>query len=122
MQYNTHLGHQRQGALIWVDLTGNAANVRLLDRSNYRSFQANQRHHYVGGHYTRSPIRVQVPHDDHWFLVIDYGGYAGRGTARVQVLPVRLPTATRRRSQSSIVAGQRCGAPQLPYDPPTQPC
>lgn len=88
MQYNyTDLGPQRRGAVVRVDVTGNAANVRLLDWSNYRAFQADQRHRFVGGHYKQSPIHLQVPHDDHWYLVIDYGGYAGRGTARVQVMP-----------------------------------
>lgn len=42
---------QRRGAVVRVDLTGNAANVRLLDWSNYRSFRADQRHRFVGGHY-----------------------------------------------------------------------
>jgi hypothetical protein len=33
MQYNSKdLGQQRRGAIIQVNLTGNAANVRLLDR------------------------------------------------------------------------------------------
>ena len=89
MEYNyTDLGQQRRGAVVRVDLTGDAANVRLLDGSNYRSFQANERHHFVGGHYDQSPIQLHVPHDDHWYVVIDYGGYAGRGRANVQVLPV----------------------------------
>ena len=89
MQYNyKDLGQQRRGTIIQVNLTGNAANVRLLDRPNFRAFQGGQRSRGVGGQYNRSPVQLQVPHDGHWYVVIDYGGYAGRGTASVQVLGV----------------------------------
>jgi hypothetical protein len=71
--------------VVRVALEGDAANVRLLDHSNYRSFQAGQQHHYYGGHYTASPVVLQVPNGGHWYVVIDYGGLPGRGRAAVEV-------------------------------------
>lgn len=80
------LGHQDSGAVVRVDLEGNAANVRLMDSSNYHSFKRGDQHRYFGGHYDRSPVMLQVPNADRWYVVVDYGGYAGRGRAAVQVL------------------------------------
>jgi hypothetical protein len=80
------LGNQSAGTVVRVTLEGNAANVRLMDSSNYRSFQRGEQHRYFGGYYNRFPVVLQVPNGGHWFVVIDYGGYAGRGRAAVQVL------------------------------------
>jgi len=80
------LGQLQRGAVVRVSLSGNAANIRLVDHANYRAFQSGQQHRYTGGHATRSPVQLSVPHDDRWFLVVDYGGYAGRGRASVQIL------------------------------------
>jgi hypothetical protein len=85
------LRQQPAGAIVEVTLQGNAANVRLFDSSNFNSFKAGRRATGFGGHATRSPVRLQVPRSGHWYLVVDYGGYAGRGRAAVQVLPGRLP-------------------------------
>jgi hypothetical protein len=41
---------------------------------------------YLGGYYDRSPVVLQVPNQDRWYVAVDYGGYAGRGHASVQVL------------------------------------
>jgi hypothetical protein len=79
------LGHRAGGSVVRVTLEGNAANVRLMDYSNYRSFQAKGRHEFVGGHYDRSPSVLKVPHSGHWFVTIDYGGFAGHGRAAVEV-------------------------------------
>lgn len=87
MKYNFwDLGNQSAGSVVRVTLEGDAANVRLMDSSNYRSFQRGEQHRFVGGNYGRSPVVLEVPHVGHWFVVIDYGGYAGRGRAAVQVL------------------------------------
>lgn len=86
MQYNYQdLGHLPKGTRVHIDLTGNATNVRLLDGSNYLLFKSNQRHRYVGGYFDHSPIDLQVPHNDHWYVVIDYAGRAGRGHVNIQV-------------------------------------
>ncbi|MDV8022200.1 DUF1883 domain-containing protein [Rhodococcus sp. IEGM 1330] len=97
MNFNSwDLGQQSRGAIVEVTLSGNAANVRLLDGSNYRAFQAGKRHRFTGGHATRSPVRLQIPSSGHWHVVVDYGGLPGRGRAGVQVLPGQLPALRRR--------------------------
>jgi hypothetical protein len=87
MNYNYwDLGHQTAGTGVRVTLEGNAANVRLVDSANYRALSAGRQHRYFGGHYNQSPVLLQVPADGHWYVVVDYGGYAGRGKAGVEVL------------------------------------
>lgn len=87
MNYNYwDLGNQSAGAVVRVTLEGNAANVRLMDGSNYHSYQRGEKHQYFGGHYDRSPVVLQVPNRGHWYVVVDYGGFAGHGRAAVQVL------------------------------------
>ena len=86
MQYNYQdLGHLNSGAVVRVDLEGDEVNVRLLDQSNYRSFQAGRGCRGFGGHYKASPAVFTIPTYDHWYVVIDYGGGPGRGRAAVQV-------------------------------------
>jgi hypothetical protein len=80
------LGHQPAGTVVRVTLEGTEANVRLLDRSNYREYAADRRHHYIGGHYRSSPVTLQVPSSGHYCVAVDFGGYQGRGKASVQVL------------------------------------
>lgn len=79
------LGQQSTGASVHVKLTGNAANVRLMDSSNFQSFKNGGPARGLGGHYTASPVVLRIPSSGHWILVVDYGGYAGQGTAAVQV-------------------------------------
>ena len=80
-----NLGHRKAGSVVRVELTGNAANVRLLDSSNYAAFAAGREHRYVGGQFKRSPATLKIPHDGLWNVVVDYGGGRGRGTASVTV-------------------------------------
>jgi len=84
------LGSLNGGEIIGVALSGNAANVRLMDSSNFNSYRNGRRHHYYGGHATRSPVRLEVPRSGHWYVVIDPGGYAGTVRSSVNVLPGRL--------------------------------
>lgn len=85
------LGQLKRGALVRVALSGNAANVRLLDSSNYNAFKNGRRAHFYGGLVKRSPVEIPVPRTGHWYLVVDYGGRAGKGRAGVEVLPPPLP-------------------------------
>lgn len=85
------LGHQDRGAVVRVTLAGNAANVRLLDSSNYSAFKNGRRARFHGGLVRRSPVEIPIPRSGHWYVVIDYGGRAGRGRAGVDVLPPSLP-------------------------------
>ena len=45
MQFVEHrLGHRRGGEMVEVTLSGNAANVRLMDSSNFNSYKAGRQH------------------------------------------------------------------------------
>jgi len=96
------LGRRTRGEIVEIRLSGNAANVRLLDTPNFNAFKAGRKHLAVGGQVTRSPVRLQIPHSGHWYVTVDYGGFAGRGRASVQVLPGLLPEL-RQRSLPSLV-------------------
>jgi hypothetical protein len=93
MQYQYYnLGTVEKGKIIQVAL-GYAANVRIMDSSNYSAFKAGRKHKLYGGHITRSPYKFPVPKTAHWYVVIDLGGYAGKVKSAVNVLPGILPAA-----------------------------
>jgi hypothetical protein len=62
-----------------------AANVQLMDSTNYQNYRAGRPYRYFGGHVTSSPYRLRPPRHDRWHLVVDLGGNAGtvRASARV---------------------------------------
>ncbi len=92
MNYQVYDLHQcNRGDRIRVSLKGNAANVRLMDSSNYSSYKSGKRHHYYGGYVTKSPVILTVPSSGHWYVTIDLGGYRGTVTSSVQKLPGLLP-------------------------------
>jgi hypothetical protein len=87
------LGQQPRGAVVEITLRGNAANVLLLDSSNFQSYKNGRRYNYHGGRVTRSPHRVAVPRSGRWYVVVDMGGYASHVDAWVSVLPGALTPA-----------------------------
>ena len=92
MQFSQYdLGQRQGGEVVEVTLSGTAANVRLMDSPNLQNYRAGRQHRYFGGHATRSPVRLQIPHSGHWYVVIDLGGYAGSVRSGVRVLPGPLP-------------------------------
>jgi hypothetical protein len=91
MKFIQHdLGYLRGGEIVEVTL-GYAANVRLMDSSNFNNFRAGRQHRYFGGHANKSPVRLNVPSAGHWYVAVDLGGYAGRIQSSARVLPGRLP-------------------------------
>lgn len=92
MEYQVYdLGNRKSGEIVQVKISGNAANVRLMDSSNYNSYKSGRRHTYYGGHATRSPVNISVPSSGHWYVAIDFGGYRGSARTSVQVLSGTLP-------------------------------
>jgi len=92
MQFQYYdLGYLNGGEIVEVILSGNAANVRLMDSSNYSNFKNGRRHTFYGGHAKRSPVRIPVPRSGHWYVTIDLGGYTGTVRSSVNVLPGALP-------------------------------
>lgn len=71
-----------EGDVVVVELD-HAANVQLLDVANFSRYRRGQSYRYVGGFYRQSPVRLSVPSDGHWYVVIDLGGH--RGTVRASV-------------------------------------
>jgi len=69
------LGILSGGEVVEVTLD-KAANVRLMDSSNFGSYRRGGRHHYIGGHITQS---------GHWHVAVDLGGYAGSIRAGIRV-------------------------------------
>ena len=79
MEYNVYkLGNLAKGKIVEVTLKGNAANVLLLDSSNYNNYKKGRRYKYYGGFVKKSPFRIVVPNSGQWYLVINLGGYRGR--------------------------------------------
>lgn len=86
------LGNRKSGELVEITLSGNAANVRLLDSTNLRRFKNGDSHRFVGGLAKKSPVRFRIPRAGHWHVTVDMIGLAGRVKSSVRVLPAPLPT------------------------------
>jgi len=94
MQYQSYdLGQLNGGEIVEITLKGSAANVKLMNSSNFSSYKSGRRHSYYGGHVTRSPHNISVPTSGRWYITIDLGGYSGKFSSSVRVLPGRLPSA-----------------------------
>lgn len=87
----TDLGNRRGGEIVQVTLQGNAANVLLLDSSNFQAFKAGRKHRYYGGLAKRSPVNLAIPRSGHWYVVVHMAGLKGNVRSSVQVLPGALP-------------------------------
>jgi hypothetical protein len=87
------LGQLRGGEIVEVTLKGSAANVKLMDSSNFSSYKSGRKHSYYGGYVTRSPHKIPVPRSGHWYITIDLGGYSGTIRSAVNVLPGIAPHA-----------------------------
>ena len=92
MKFQVYDLHQcSRGDRIQVTLRGNAANVRLMDSSNYNSYRNGRNHKYYGGLVTRSPSVLTVPYSGHWYVTVDLAGLRGSVSSSVRKLPSLLP-------------------------------
>jgi hypothetical protein len=66
-----------------------AANVLLMDPTNYNAYQQGQAYQYYGGHATVSPFRLMVPSPGIWHVVVDLGGGPGEVKASLRLIPFR---------------------------------
>ena len=97
MQFTHHkLGHVIAGSVVEVTLKGSAANVRLMDNTNFNSYKAGRRHQYHGGLAKSSPVRLQVPRSGTWHVAVDMQGLRGTVQSGTRIIPVEalkpLPT------------------------------
>ena len=110
MKYTVYnLGNLEKGNIVEVTLQGNAANVLLLNSSNYNNYKNGRRYKYYGGYVKSSPYRIVVPSNGRWFVVINLGGYGGQVRSAVRVLPGAMPPAKRYNTSelSSLFLGNK---------------
>ena len=81
------LGHVDRGSIVEVTLKGSAANVRLMDSSNFNSYKAGRQHRCIGGLAKRSPVRLQVPRSGTWHVAVDMQGLRGTVRSSIRVIP-----------------------------------
>ena len=81
------LGHVAGDSVVEVTLKGNAANVRLMDTSNFNNYKAGRRHRYQGGLVKKSPVRLRVPHAGTWHVAVDMQGLKGTVRSGARVIP-----------------------------------
>ena len=87
MQFRYHdLGSRSAGAIVEVTVR-NAANVRLMDSSNFQSYRSGRQHRYIGGNVARSPYRMSIPYAGNWYVALDLGGRAGTIDYGIRMLP-----------------------------------
>lgn len=79
------LGHLHGDEVVEVTLQ-NAANVKLMDSSNFQSYKNGRNYKYYGGYVTQSPFRIVVPNAGNWTVAIDLGGYSGTICSSVRIL------------------------------------
>lgn len=85
------LGYQQKGAIVEITLSGSAANVRLMNSSNFSNFQYGREHHYYGGLAKRSPVRLPIPNSGNWHVTVDMSGLVGTVRSSMRILPSPLP-------------------------------
>jgi hypothetical protein len=95
------LKQRSKGDVVEVTLSGNAVNVFLVDPTNFQAYKSGRRYSYTGGNAKSSPVRLAIPSSGHWYLVIDFGGFAGQVRHSIRILPGRKP-ALQETSLSSI--------------------
>jgi hypothetical protein len=79
------LGQVAEGSVVEIDVDSRV-NVRLLDESNFRTYQGNRgRYQFLGGQAVRRPVRLRVPRAGHWHVALDLGGRGGQWRSSVNV-------------------------------------
>lgn len=82
-----NLGHVERGSVVEVSLQGSAANVRLMDSSNFSSYKAGRNHRYQGGLAKSSPVRLSIPSSGTWHVTVDMQGLRGTVRSGIRVIP-----------------------------------
>lgn len=113
------LGYMRGGEIIEVILQGSAANVRLMDSSNFSSYKAGRDHRYQGGLVRKSPFHVKVPRAGNWHITVDMAGLRGTTRSSIRQLPGSLPTA-QEAPLTSVPSLVRERAPETPEQEPRE--
>ena len=86
------LGQRRSGEIVEITLSGSAANVRLMNSSNFQSYKTGRKHRYIGGLAKQSPVRLSIPNSGHWHVAVDMAGLRGKVKSSAKIMPSPLPT------------------------------
>jgi hypothetical protein len=83
----THYDLKLQRAGTVIEVTLNAVNnVRLLTAVNFQRFTEKLDFKYVGGVAKKSPIRLVIPENGHWHLIVDMEGHHGLAESSVKLV------------------------------------
>lgn len=85
------LGQRKRGEIVEVTLQGSAANVRLMDSSNFSNYKNGRQHSYHGGLVKQTPFKIAIPNSGRWYVTVDMQGLVGKTNASFRVLPSPLP-------------------------------
>ncbi len=96
------LGSLSGGEVVEVTLSGSAANVRLMDSSNFQSYRSGRSHRYQGGLVTQSPFRLGVPSSGNWHITVDMAGLRGSTRSSIRFLPRALPRVLQRAVEAPL--------------------
>ena len=82
------LGEQQRDNGVVVHLGGSTANVILLDPVSFDRYRYGLSFRYTGGLHAGTPVRLEIPNDGHWYLVVDCCGYHHHvQVKKIQMLP-----------------------------------
>lgn len=100
-----HWNRLAKGSTVIVTLN-TAANVRLMDNTNFNAYKNNRSHRTAGGGLVRrTPFRITVPRTGSWYLTIDLMGLRAtsvRHSVRVEPPPLATAKSTPLQSLSGI--------------------
>lgn len=51
-----------------------AADVFLVDSTNFQKYKSGQGFKYYGGHYTTTPVNISVSGTGRWYLIVNGSG------------------------------------------------
>ncbi len=85
MEHINHAFDADEGDIVEVTLD-RAANVLLMDESNYELYNRSGHYRYRGGYATESPVRLKVPRPGRWHVVVDLGGGPGQVRSLLQLI------------------------------------
>lgn len=82
----------RAGVVIEITLS-TVANVRLMTNTEFDLFKNGRKHQFLGGVAKKSPIRLTIPKDAHWHVVVDMEGHSGKAESSIRVVTKPKPSA-----------------------------
>ncbi|WP_421579513.1 DUF1883 domain-containing protein [Shinella sp. M31] len=77
----------RGGTVVEITLSA-VANVRLMSHANFDLFKNARQHKFLGGVAKQSPIRLTIPKNGHWHVVVDMEGHPGKAQSSIKIVPL----------------------------------